>query len=317
MPVLNLKSEEKLYDSLIIGGGPAGLTAAIYLARAGYEVAVLEKNFCGGRIALASKIENFPGIESISGADYSQILQKQVENLGCDIFYDEVLQLEIIENVKKVFVLKTKSREFKGKTVIVANGLENKKLGCPGEEELIGRGVSYCATCDGMLYKGKNVIVVGGGNTAVGDALYLSKICKKVLIIIRKPYFACENHIKEKLKNTKNVIINFNSKIDEIFGENGKVESVLIRNLITGLTEKKQIDGVFLAIGYKTSNEIYRNFVGLDEFGYFDSNEKCTTCTEGIFCAGDTRKKFLRQLVTAVSDGSNAAFQAIKYLKKI
>ena len=296
-----------MYDIIIVGAGPAGLTAALYALRANKKVLVLEAKTYGGQILKATTVENYPGIETISGYDFATTLFNQVKKLGAIIKFETVL------NVTKEKKVITNSNEYTGKSIILATGAENRKLNIDGEKELIGKGISYCASCDGNLYKGKIVAVNGGGNSALEDALYLSNIAKNVYIIHRRDEFKGEDKIVEELKNKENVIFRLNSHIEKINGSN-KLESI---DIITNNNdvENIKIDGLFIAIGQEPKNQIFENIVDLDDKGYFVSNDGLHTKIDGIYIAGDARKKDLRQLTTAVSDGSIAATTAIKEAK--
>ena len=293
-----------MYDIIIIGAGPAGLTAALYALRANKKIVIFEAKTFGGQIINASKIVNYPGIEEVSGFDYATTLYNQVKKLGAEIKYETVLR---VEKDKTVITNKDK---YKAKSVIIATGAENRKLNIDGENKFIGKGVSYCATCDGNFFKGMDVAVVGGGNTAIADALYLSDIVNKVYLIHRREEFRGEPKKVEELKNKKNVELVLNSNVVKINGED-KVESIEVENTSN---ERKTINvsGIFIAVGQDPKNAIFNNVVELNDKGYIISEDGVHTSTEGIYVAGDTREKVLRQLTTAVSDGSIAATIAIK-----
>lgn len=293
-----------MYDIIIIGAGPAGLTAALYALRANKKIIIFEAKTFGGQIINASKIVNYPGIEEVSGFDYATTLYNQVKKLGAEIKYETVLR---VEKDKTVITNKDK---YKAKSVIIATGAENRKLNIDGENKFIGKGVSYCATCDGNFFKGMDVAVVGGGNTAIADALYLSDIVNKVYLIHRREEFRGEPKKVEELKNKKNVELVLNSNVVKINGED-KVESIEVENTFN---ERKTINvsGIFIAVGQDPKNAIFNNVVELNDKGYIISEDGVHTSTEGIYVAGDTREKVLRQLTTAVSDGSIAATIAIK-----
>lgn len=294
-----------MVDLAVIGAGPAGITAAIYALRAGLSVAVCEKNVYGGQTSIIENIENYPGIENISGFDFANILFNQAKNFGADFIFDEVTKVDLQPEIKKIYF---KSREaLEAKTVVIANGLKRRLLGCKGEKEFAGRGVSYCATCDGAFFKGKKVAVVGGGNTALEDALYLANICKEVTLIVRKDHFRAENFLVNTVKDKENIDVCFESRIEEIIGDK-KVEKIKIASQDS--SETKEIDGVFIAIGYEPDNEIYRGQIEMTENGYFVADESCKTSAEGVYVAGDCRIKLLRQIVTAVSDGAVAGSNA-------
>ena len=294
-----------MVDLVVIGAGPAGITAAIYALRAGLSVAVCEKNVYGGQTSIIENIENYPGIEKISGFDFAESLFNQAKNFGAEFIFDEVTQADLKSEIKKISF---KNREaLEAKTVVIANGLKRRLLGCKGEKEFAGRGVSYCATCDGAFFKDKKVAVVGGGNTALEDALYLANICSEVTLIVRKDHFRAENFLVKAVNGKENIRTCFESRIEEIIGEK-KVEKI---KLISGEDSKiHDIDGVFIAIGYEPDNEIYRGQIEMTENGYFVADESCKTSAEGVYVAGDCRIKPLRQIVTAVADGSVAGSSA-------
>lgn len=297
-----------MYDSIIIGAGPAGLTSALYLLRANKKVLVLEQATYGGQIINADKIENYPGIEEISGFDFATNLYNQVIKLGCEIKYEKVLK---IHEDKKV---ETSNNLYSGKTIIIATGCSNKKLDIENESKLIGKGISYCATCDGNFYKNKNVALIGGGNTAIDEALYLSNICKKVYLIYRNNTLKAEEININEVKQKDNIEIIYNSIIKKING-NEILESIDIINKENEET-KIYLDGLFVAIGKEPNNEIFNNVVELDSKGYIKTTNDVLTKTSGIYAVGDTRVKELRQITTAVSDGSIAASMAVKEIKK-
>lgn len=298
-----------MYDIIIIGAGPAGMTAGIYAKRAKKKVLIIEKNAYGGQIITTSDIENFPTYEHISGFDFANNLYNQVKNLGAEIIFDKVVNIKNYADKKEVI---TPSNTYTSKTVIVATGADNRKLGLDNEDELTGKGISYCATCDGAFYKNKVVAVNGGGNTAIEDAIYLSDIVKKVYIIHRRDTFRADEILINKLKEKNNIELILNSHIIRING-NQKLESIDIEDGDNKITNIK-IDGLFIAIGRNPENQNFKNVLTLDEKGYVIAQEDCHTNTEGIFVAGDNRIKELRQLVTATSDGAVAATEAIKYI---
>ncbi len=289
-------------DVAIIGAGPAGIAAAVYALRAGVSVTICERNIYGGQTSIIENIENYPGIKRISGIEFAKSLYDQAKSLGANFVFDEVIDLNISENSKEI-ILKS-SEKLICKSIVISNGLKRRKLGCEGEFEFSGKGVSYCATCDGAFFKGKDVIVVGGGNTAVADALYLSNICNSVTLVVRKDYFRAERFLTEAIKNKNNIKIEFKSRISKIMGDK-TVNSVIIKNELSEECEKK-IDGVFIAIGYKPDSDIYKNKIDMNESGYFVAGEDCKTNVPGVFVAGDCRTKELRQIATAVSDGAVA-----------
>ncbi len=293
-----------MYDVIIIGAGPAGLTSALYLRRANKKVLVLEAKSYGGQIINAHVIENYPGIQSISGYDFATNLYNQVQALDTGIILETVLK---IQEDKTVITNKNK---YQAKAIIIATGSENRKLDITNEQEFVGKGVSYCATCDGNFYKNKIVAVTGGGNTAVSDALYLADIAKKVYLIHRREEFRAEDKSLEEVKNKNNIKLILNATIESLNGKQN-LQNIIIKNK-QGQERPIELDGLFIAIGQEPKNEIFKNVVDLDEKGYIITLDGVHTKTKGIYAAGDTRQKNLRQLTTAVSDGSIAATLAIK-----
>lgn len=296
-----------MYDIIIIGAGPAGMTAALYALRANKKVLVFEAKSYGGQIVNASKIENYPAIDEISGFDYATNLYNQVKNMGAEF------KFETVERVNEDKTVVTNNGTYSAKAVIIATGSENKKLNIENEQRFVGKGVSYCATCDGNFYKDKVVAVNGGGNTALEDALYLSDIASKIYLIHRRDEFRGEAKYVDELRNKSNVEFILNSTIKSING-NEKLESITV---IDKDENKKDInvDGLFIAIGQEPKNQIFKNVASVNDNGYIESDENLHTNVDCIYVAGDTRVKFLRQLTTAVSDGSIAATQAIKEMK--
>ncbi len=296
-----------MYDTIIIGAGPAGLTSAIYLRRANKKVLVLESKGYGGQIASADKVENYPGIAEISGYELAENLYKQAKSMGAEI------RFETVESISSDKTVKTNSGTYKAKTVIIANGAAKRKLNLKKESDFIGKGVSYCATCDGNFFKGKTVTVVGGGNAALEDALYLSDVANKVYVVHQFDEFNGEEKYSEDLSQKENVSFLMGSTVTEIDGKN-KLEVVTVTDR-NGTARKIGTDGLFIAIGQEPKNEAFSNVVNLNDAGYIRCDRSVYTKTEGIFAAGDTREKDLRQLTTAVSDGSLAATAAIKSMK--
>lgn len=295
-----------MYDIIIVGAGPAGLTSAIYAARANKKVLVLEAKVPGGQIVNASKIENYPGIENISGSDFAMNLYNQVINLGVEIKFETVLS---ITKDKEVY---TNNSKYNAKAIILASGRSNRKLKIENEDKLIGRGVSYCATCDGNFYKDKVVSVVGGGNTALDDTIYLSSLASKVYLIHRNDNFSGEDKLINELKNKSNVEILLNTNVIRINGID-KIDTITINT--NGIEKELEIDGLFIAIGQEPNNSIFKNVIDIDEKGYIKTTDGVHTNIKGIYVAGDARDKMLRQLTTAVSDGSVAATTAIKEME--
>jgi len=293
-----------MYDLIIVGAGPAGLTCALYALRANKRVLVLEAKNYGGQIINAHKIENYPGIPSISGFDFATNLYNQVKELGLEIKYETVIRID--ENKSVV----TNKDSYSAKAIVLATGSVNRKLKIDKEEEYVGKGLSYCATCDGNFYKDKIVAVVGGGNTALEDALYLSSICNKVYVIHRRDIFTGEDKYLEELKNKVNVDFILNSNVVKLNGDDS-LQSIDIKH-IDGSIKQIAIDGLFIAVGQEPKNQIFANIIKLDKFGYIESIDGVHTNVDHIYVAGDARVKNLRQLTTAVSDGAIAATTAIK-----
>ena len=296
-----------MYDIIIVGAGPAGLTAALYAKRANKNVIVLEAKSYGGQIINANLVENYPGIEKISGFDFATALYNQVKKLGVEIKFETVTR---IQEDKTVI---TNENTYKAKAIILATGAENRKLNLNRETEFVGKGVSYCATCDGNFYKNKVVAVVGGGNTALEDALYLSEIAKKVYLIHRREEFRGEAAYRNELKKKENVEFILNANVKSLNGTE-KLESIDIEDN-KGNVRTIEIDGLFIAVGQSPRNEIFKELVNLNEYGYIESVDEVHTNVKGIYVAGDARVKQLRQLTTAVSDGSLAATIAIKEME--
>ena len=296
-----------MYDIVIVGAGPAGLTAALYALRANKKVLVLEAKTYGGQILNAAKVENYPGIKSISGFDFATELYNQVKDLDCEIKFESVIRIE--ENKTVV----TNNNTYNAKTIILATGAENRKLNIENEKNLIGKGVSYCATCNRNYFKNKIVAVAGGENTALEDVVYLSDLAKKVYLIHRRDEFRGEKKYLEEVQSKENVEIILNSNVVKINGTE-KVESIVIEDNNKNKTNI-EIDGLFIAIGQSPKNQIFANIIELDEKGYIKSEDGVHTNIPKIYVAGDARVKVLRQLTTAVSDGSIAAVTAIKEME--
>ncbi len=297
-----------MYDIGIVGGGIAGMTAAIYGLRAGKRVLLLEGTGFGGQMTLTSHIENYPGIKTVTGNELAHSLKAQVEDLGAEI--KKVTVKEILEG-EEGKVLVTEKEELLCKTVILATGQSHRKLQVPGEEKYAGMGVSYCAVCDGAFFKGMDVAVVGGGSTALEDAAYLANHCKKVYLIHRRDAFRGEDYLVQRLREKENVEFILNSTVEEI-GGSFAVEEIKLRNVLTKEESKLSVEGIFIAIGQIPGNEKYSKLVKLDEQGYIVAGEDCKTTREGIFAAGDCRTKNIRQLITAAADGAIAALGAVE-----
>ena len=297
-----------MYDIIIVGAGPAGLTAAIYAKRASKKVLVLEARGYGGQIINTLDIENYPANEHISGFDFATNLYNQAKNLGTEIIFEKVVEINNKGTEKEVITTKNK---YATKTIILATGSENRKLGLSNEDELVGKGISYCATCDGAFFREKIVAIVGGGNTAIEDAIYLSDIAKKVYLIHRRDKFKADDKSINLLRTKTNVEFLLNSNVVKLNG-NDKLESIDVKN--NNKIRNIQVDGLFIAIGKVPETDIFKNIINLDDNGYIIAKENCHTNKLGIFVAGDVRRKNIRQLVTATSDGSIAAIEAINYI---
>lgn len=302
---------EKIYDSIIIGGGPGGYTAALYAARAGLSTIVLEKMSAGGQMALTSQIDNYPGFEEgIDGFDLGEKMQQGAERFGVESELAEVYKVVLNEAIKTV---ETSEGVFRGKTVIIATGASPRKLGIAEEESLVGRGVNYCAACDGMFYKDKTVIVVGGGNSAVSDALILSRICKKVFLVHRRDTLRATKIYHASLMQAENIEFYWDRAVEEFLHEE-KLTGVKVKNLKTGEEDILKAEGIFISIGRKPATELVKGQLELDAAGYIIADESTKTNLAGVFAVGDVRTKALRQVVTAVSDGAVAAHYAEEYL---
>ena len=298
-----------MYDIIIIGGGPAGLTAATYARRAGKSVLVIEKNAFGGQITWSPKVENFPGFVSVSGVELGDKLLEQAMEQGAEVELEEVETLTVNGGVKRVRCVS--GAEFEARAVIIATGARPRMLGLPREQELIGNGVCFCAVCDGAFYKGQDVAVNGGGNSALQDALLLSETCRKVYLIHRRDSFRGEAKLVDALKAKDNVEFILGARITELVGED---ELCGLKLDCNGETRNIDVTGLFVAIGHAPDNGKFSDLIALTEAGYADSNEDCLTVTPGVFTAGDCRRKSVRQLTTAVADGSVAALAACAYL---
>ena len=300
-----------MHDMIIVGGGPAGLTAAIYGLRAGKSVLVIEKNGFGGQIAYSPKVENIPGTLQISGAEFADKLTEQVMALGADVELENVISVEPGE----VITVKTEEGSaFEGKTLILALGVKHRMLGLAGEEELIGNGISFCAVCDGAFYAGQDVAMIGGGNSALQEALLLADVCSSVTIVQNLAFFTGEQKLADTLSHKDNVKVLFSTVVSEYETEGGKLTGLKLHNDATGEDSAISVDGAFLAVGLMPENEPFAALENLNDWGYFDTDESCCTQTPGVFVAGDCRSKRIRQVVTASADGAVAAMAACRYL---
>ena len=300
-----------MYDILIVGGGPGGLTAAIYALRAGKTVLVIEKNSFGGQIAFSPKVENIPGTMEISGAVFAEQLTEQAMNLGADVELENVIKAEKIGDIFRVET--EEGSTFEGKSLILALGVKHRTLGLDGEEALIGKGISFCAVCDGAFYTNQEVAMVGGGNSALQEALLLSEVCKKVTVVQNLADFTGEKKLSEALLARDNVEVHFSTVVSAYRTENGKFSGLELKK-DSGETFSITCDGAFLAVGLEPQNGSFAGLADLNAWGYFDSAEDCLTKTPGLFVAGDCRSKRIRQVVTASADGAIAAMAACNYL---
>ena len=302
-----------IYDSIIVGGGPAGLTAAIYSIRAGKSVLLFERQVIGGQVAYTSMVDNYTGIKHIDGATLSSMMFEHAKSLGVEINYSEVIDLDFSEKIKKV---KTHKGTFEAKTIILCLGASAKKLDIENEKKFLGKGISYCATCDGNFFKNKNVAVVGGGSTSLEDTIYLSNLAKKVFLVKRRAEFSGEKILCEKvlaLSKTPKVEVITNSAVEEIVGKD-KLEKIVVKNLVDGSLKELEVDGLFIAIGRKPDTEMVFEKLNLDKNVYIITDEKMQTSVPGVYACGDVRAKQLRQIVTAVNDGAIASVNANEYI---
>lgn len=302
-----------IYDILIVGGGPAGYTSALYAARAGLDAVVLEKLAPGGQMALSHQIDNYPGfVEGIDGFSLAQQMQQGAERFGAQTVMTEVHSLDLTGDIKTAH---TSDGDYLGRTVILATGANPRPLGVPQERELVGRGVSYCAACDGMFFRNRTVVVVGGGNSAAADAKLLSRVAKQVIIIHRRDTMRAEQIDQQALKAADNVQFLWNSVVTELLHED-RITGVRVRNVESGQETVVPCDGVFVSIGRKPATELLGGQITLDQNGYIDAGESLETNVPGVYAVGDVRRKDLRQVVTAVSDGAAAVHQIEAYLTK-
>ena len=302
-----------VYDVVIIGGGPAGLTAALYARRAGLEVVILEKFVVGGQVVTTYEVENYPGFLNISGMDLIAKMEEQVKALDTPIIYEEVISMEAVGLIKKVI---TSQNTYECRTIILCLGAKPKFLEIPGELEYSGKGVSYCATCDGNFFRKKDVVVVGGGNTAVEDAIFLARLCNKVYVVHRRDTFRADKKLVDNMKQIENIEIIYESIALEVGGGN-LMSSLKIKNVLTNEETTLEAKGLFVAIGVKPYNEIAQEFVNLDDLGFIQTDVNMATKTEGLFAAGDGRQTPIRQIVVSASDGAIAAYSASGYIAQL
>jgi thioredoxin reductase (NADPH) len=308
-----VQSRGPLFDLIIIGGGPAGLTAALYAGRARLKTLLIEKALLGGMSATTYFIENYPGFpHGVSGMDLSRHFEEQAKKFGADFYYGDVSGVALKEDKKVVTI---EGKEIEARALIIASGTETKKLGIPGEEQFRGRGVSYCATCDGPFYKGKNIIVIGGGNAAVEEALYLTRYASRISIVHRRDKLRADKVLAEQALNDPKIFIVWNTEAEEIIGA-ARIEKVRVKNNQTGQTNYIPADGIFIYIGSLPNTGMVKGLVDLDQNGYIKTDEGMRTSQPGIFAAGDVRMKSLRQVITAAADGAIAADSARKYIEE-
>ena len=298
-----------MYDIIIIGGGPAGLTAAVYARRAGKSAIVLEKASFGGQITYSPKIENFPSAVSVSGTELADKMMEQALSQGADVELEEALSVEKNGDIFKVI---TDFSEYEAKAVIIATGAKHRLLGVEGEENLVGKGISFCAVCDGAFYAGKEVMVIGGGNSALVEATLLAETCKKVTVVQNLAYLTGEKATADALLSRENVEVIYSTVVKEFKGTE-ELEAVVLKSE-DGTEQTLTPDGVFIAIGLAPENTAFENLAELNEYGYIKSDENCLTKTEGVFVAGDCRTKAIRQIATAAADGAVAALKAVEYV---
>ena len=297
------------YDVVIVGGGPAGLTAGIYTA-------IIERGMIGGQITFTDSIDNFPAAPGMNGAEYAMKIQAQAESFGAEIIMDEIVEVSAPESEGEVFKLKGNNDDYEAVSVVLATGLDNRKMGISGEDGFISRGISFCAVCDGAFFRNKEVAVYGGGNTAVEDATFLANICSKVTIIHRRDRFRAEQAVVNELKAHDNVEFVMSSNVVGVNGDNA-LETITVKNNETGETGDIPVSALFVAIGKIPNGKPFADLVATDDAGYYDIDEMCITQTPGLFVAGDGRSKQLKQLTTAVADGSVAATKACQYVDRL
>ena len=303
---------EKIYDMIIVGGGPGGYTAALYGARAGLDVMLIERLSAGGQMNLTSQIDNYPGFpEGVDGFQLGYNMQQQAERFGAKTKYAEVLKLELDGEIKSVH---TDEGRYRAKSVVISTGANPQKLRVAREQEMVGRGVGYCAHCDGMFYRGKTVAVVGGGNSAVAEALFLSRIAKEVILIHRRDSLRATQIYHKQLMEAPNIRILWNSQVTELMGED-VLSAVKVRDLLSGREEVLEVQGLFISIGRKPNTELVNGQLTLDDAGYIMAGENTKTNLPGVYAVGDVRTKALRQIVTAVADGAMAAHMAEQELE--
>ena len=300
-----------MYDIIIVGAGPAGLTAAVYARRANKTVLILEKAAFGGQMTFSPKLENYPGFETVSGSELADKMVEQVLSQGADVEVETVTAVETDGNVKKVIT--EDGNTYEAKAVIIAGGAKHRHLGVPGEEKFIGEGISFCAVCDGAFYKGKDVVLIGGGNSALQEAILLAETSSKVTVVQNLDFLTGEQKLQDILRSRANVEIITGAVVESV-NDTDDFSGIVIKFAATGETRQIAADGMFVAIGLEPENQIFSELADLDQWGYIDSGEDCTTKTAGVFVAGDCRKKTVRQITTATADGAVAAIAACRYI---
>jgi thioredoxin reductase (NADPH) len=307
------EGKAKTYDVIIIGGGPAGMTAGLYTSRAGLNTLLIETGLLGGQMTTTEMIENYPGFpQGITGAELSQLMEEQAKRFGMETANQEVVEVRLEGDLK---VVRTDESSYYSEALIISSGTEYRRLGIPGENVFIGKGVSFCATCDGAFFKDSRIVVVGGGDSALTEALFLTKFAKEVTIIHRRDALRATKIYQERAFANPKIKFLWNSVMKEIKGDR-MVQSILVKNVKTGEVKEFQTDGVFLFVGISPKTQFLKGLVQMDEGGYILTNENCETSLKGIFAAGDCRKKLLRQITTAVGDGATTAFAVEKYLEE-
>ncbi|CDO03224.1 Thioredoxin reductase [Oceanobacillus picturae] len=307
-------SEERMYDVIIAGAGPAGMTAAVYASRANLQTLMIERGIPGGQMANTEDVENYPGYDHILGPDLSNKMFDHAKKFGAEYAYGDIK--EVIDHGDYKTVVAGK-KEYNTRSLIITTGAQYKKLGIPGEEELGGRGVSYCAVCDGAFFKQKNLIVIGGGDSAVEEGIYLTRFADKVTVVHRRDKLRAQKILQERAFDNDKIDFIWNTVVETINGKDGKVGSVTLKDTLTGEVKEENIDGVFIYIGMVPLSEPFKSLGITNEEGYIPTNEHMETNVSGVFAAGDIREKTLRQIVTATGDGSVAAEAAIKYVEDL
>ena len=307
------REKTKSYEVIIIGGGPGGLTAGLYTSRAGLNTLLIENALPGGQMITTEMIENYPGFpEGINGEELSHLIEEQAKRFGLNMVNQEVLEV-LLEGDQKI--VRTHESKYSSELLIIASGTEYRRLGVPGEETFVGKGVSFCATCDGAFFKDSSIVVVGGGDSALTEAIFLTKFAKEVTIIHRRDALRATKIYQDRALANPKIKFLWNSVVQEIKGDKS-VQSILVKNVKTGEVTEHETEGIFLFVGLSPRTQFLKNLVQMDKEGYILTNENCETSVRGIFAAGDCRKKLLRQIATAVGDGATAAFAAEKYLEE-